>query len=242
MLMQEEILLAFIVLLTSGMTAITGMGGGMLLIAILPTFLPAHILIPIHGVTQLTSNISRAFLGYKDIYYKALLRYFIGSLLGVSISYNFFLYVSFSYIPLFIGMYIILSLWSRTFSSFIEKFDNYFILGFVQSGFALLVGVTGAMSIPKLMRDCKDSNQVIITAAVLSATTHLLKIIVFIILGFAFFDHIYLMLYMSIGAIIGSYLGTFLRTSISQKKLLVFMKVLLTFFAIKSILTFIINV
>ena len=50
------------------------------------------------------------------------------------------------------------------------------------------------------------------------------------------------MLYMSVGAVIGSYLGTFLRTSISQEKLLVFMKILLTFFAIKSILTFIINV
>lgn len=238
--MTEELTLTLITTLTSALTAITGMGGGMLLVAILPTFLSANILIPIHGATQLTSNISRAFLGYKDIYYKACLKYFLGSLLGVTISYSFLLYLAFTYIPLFIGIYILLSVWSKKFDSFFKKFDSYYLLGALQSGLSLVVGATGAMSMPKLLRDCKNSDELIVTIAALSAITHLLKIIVFIALGFVFLDYLDLMLYMSLGAILGSYIGTKIRSKIASQKLMMFMKILLSFFALKSIFTFII--
>lgn len=237
--MQDELLLTLITMLTSTLTAITGMGGGMLLVAILPNFLAANILIPIHGATQLTSNISRAILGYKDIYYKAVVRYFVGSLIGVSISYSFLLYLSFTYIPLFIGIYILLSIWSKKFDNLFKKFESYYILGALQSGLSLVVGATGAMCMPKLLRDCKDSNQIIVTVASLSAITHALKIVVFIALGFVFFDYIELMLYMSLGAIVGSFFGTKIRNKISSDKLMMFMKILLSVLAIKSIVTFI---
>lgn len=235
--MDTNILLLFLTLFTSMTTAITGMGGGMVLIAILPTFLATNILIPIHGITQLSSNISRAIFGYKDIYYKAVFKYFFGSLLGVTISYNFLLYLSFTYIPLFIGVYILLSLWSKRLNQLFQKFESYFILGILQSGLSLVVGATGAMSMPMLIKDCKNSNQIVVTIATLSAITHLLKIIVFIALGFSFFEYIDIMFYMIFGAILGSYIGTKIRKKVDSKKLLPIMKILITFFAIKGIIT-----
>ena len=59
--MTNDILLILIAFGTSTLTAITGIGGGMMLIAIMPGFLPAAAIVPVHGMVQLFSNSSRAF-------------------------------------------------------------------------------------------------------------------------------------------------------------------------------------
>ena len=44
---------------TSALTAVIGVGGGMTLLATLPNVLAPNLVIPIHGATQLISNLSR---------------------------------------------------------------------------------------------------------------------------------------------------------------------------------------
>jgi len=46
---MELIILGFISIFTSLVAGIVGVGGGLMLIAILPSFLPLQALIPIHG-------------------------------------------------------------------------------------------------------------------------------------------------------------------------------------------------
>ena len=46
-------------------TAVTGIGGGMMLIAIMPGFLPATAIVPVHAVVQLFANSSRALFGWR---------------------------------------------------------------------------------------------------------------------------------------------------------------------------------
>ena len=83
--MQEEILLALITFLTSTVAGIVGLGGGMMLIAILPSFLPLNALIPVHGLTQMSSNFSRAFFGYKDVQKEVIPKFLLGSLFGIAL-------------------------------------------------------------------------------------------------------------------------------------------------------------
>jgi uncharacterized membrane protein YfcA len=47
---STEILLTLFATVTSAIAGILGFGGGMLLIAILPSFLPAAVIIPLHGI------------------------------------------------------------------------------------------------------------------------------------------------------------------------------------------------
>ena len=54
--MINDILLALANLLTSALTAITGVGGGMILIGLMPLFVPAAAVVPVHGVTQFVSK------------------------------------------------------------------------------------------------------------------------------------------------------------------------------------------
>jgi len=138
--MSTELILGLTTFFTSGMTAMIGAGGGMVLIAVLPFFLPASVIIPIHGINQLASNMSRAAASYRDIQWRVAPPFFLGSLLGVLLMSMVIYAISFKYIPLFIGAYMLLSLHSQAFNKAIRRFESYFLIGFFQSGLSLVVG------------------------------------------------------------------------------------------------------
>ena len=232
---MTEFLLALITFFTSTIAAVVGLGGGMLLIAFLPNFLPINAIVPIHGITQLSSNISRAFFGYKDIQYEVIPKFLFGSLFGVALFAFLISFISLEYIPLFIGSYILLSLWSTKFNEKIKRFESYFLIGFFQSGLSVIVGATGPLTLTLLYKDYKDKNKVVTTSAALMSISHILKILVFIYFGFVFSDYITIMATMVIAAILGSWVGTKLRHKIDGKKFTLMLKLLLSILAIKLI-------
>ena len=82
---MNELFLGILSFLTSTVTGVVGIGGGMMLIAILPSFLPLNALIPVHGLTQMSSNLSRAVFGYKDVQYEVIPKFLLGSAIGIGI-------------------------------------------------------------------------------------------------------------------------------------------------------------
>ena len=232
---MTELILALVTFLTSTITAVVGIGGGMMLIAIMPLFLPLNALIPVHGLTQISSNLSRAVFGYKDVQYEVIPKFLIGSFIGIGIFTGILNLISLEYVPLFIGAYILLSLWSAKFNEKIKKYENYFLAGFFQTGLSMVVGATGPLTMTLLLKDYKDKDKVVATSAALMSITHILKVFVFTYFGFVFFDYIEIIFAMIIGSIAGSWLGTKLRDKIDAKKFTIVLKVLLTVLAIKVI-------
>ena len=232
---MTELFLGLVTFLTSTIAAIVGLGGGMMLIAILPSFLPINALIPVHGLTQMSSNISRAVFGYKEIQYKVIPKFLIGSILGIALFASIISFISLEYVPFFIGSYILLSLWSAKFNDKIKKFENYYIIGFFQTGLSIVVGATGPLTLTLLFKDFKDKNKVVVTSAALMSITHILKVFVFIYFGFVFLDYIGIITAMIIGAVAGSFLGTKLRNKIDGKKFTIVLKILLSALAVKLI-------
>lgn len=238
---MEELFLGFLTFFTSVVAAIVGIGGGMMLIAILPSFLPTNALIPIHGLTQVSSNLSRAYFGYKDIEFSVVPKFLLGSILGIVFFAGILSLISLDYVPLFIGIYILLSLWSEKFNEKIKKYENYYIAGFFQTGLSMVVGATGPLTMTLLFKDFKNKDKVVATGALLMSITHFLKIVVFIYFGFLFFDYIGIIVCMIFGAILGSYVGTKLRNRIDGKKFAIILKIMLTFLAINLIFQVIIK-
>ena len=144
--------------------------------------------------------------------------------------------ISLDYVPLFIGIYILLSLWSEKFNEKIKKYENYYIAGFFQTGLSMVVGATGPLTMTLLLKDFKEKDKVVATGALLMSITHFLKIVVFAYFGFVFFDYITIIVSMIIGAILGSYIGTKLRDKIDGKRFTIVLKTLLTILAIKLII------
>lgn len=232
---MTELILGVITFLTSTVAGVVGIGGGMILIAILPSFLPLNALIPIHGLTQMSSNFSRAVFGYKVVQYEVIPKFLIGSLIGIGIFASIINLISLEYVPLFIGSYILLSLWSAKFNEKIKKFENYYIIGFFQTGLSIVVGATGPLTMTLLLKDYGDKNKVVATSAALMSITHVLKVFVFMYFGFVFFDYIGIIIAMIIGAVAGSWAGTQLRDKIDGKRFTMILKVLLSALAIKIV-------
>ena len=232
---MNELLLGIISFLTSTVAGVVGIGGGMMLIAILPSFLPLNALIPVHGLTQMSSNLSRAVFGYKDVQYEVIPKFLLGSAIGIGMFATVLTLISLEYVPLFIGAYILLSLWSEKFNEKIKRYESYFLSGFFQTGLSMVVGATGPLTMTLLLKDYKDKDKVVATGAALMSITHILKVFVFMYFGFVFFDYIGIIIAMIIGAVAGSWAGTKLRDKIDGKKFLLILKVLLSALAIHVI-------
>ncbi len=232
---MNELFLGILSFLTSTVAGVVGIGGGMMLIAILPSFLPLNALIPVHGLTQMSSNLSRAVFGYKDVQYEVIPKFLLGSAIGIGIFAGILNFISLEYVPLFIGAYILLSLWSEKFNEKIKRYESYFLAGFFQTGLSMVVGATGPLTMTLLLKDYQDKDKVVATGAALMSITHILKVFVFMYFGFVFFDYIGIIVAMIIGAVAGSWAGTQLRDKIDGKKFILILKVLLSALAIHVI-------
>ena len=68
--------------MTSLITATFGIGGGVLLIAVMAGSLPVSALIPVHGLVQLGSNGNRALMTFRYVDWSMVKFFSFGALLG----------------------------------------------------------------------------------------------------------------------------------------------------------------
>ena len=236
-MLNTELLLGLVSVLTSTIAAVLGLGGGMLLIAIMPSLLPTTWIIPIHGITQLASNGSRALFAWRDVAWQFIPRFILGSVSGVAI----FGLLAVSLPPevalLTIGGYILLTLWSQAFSRFVKRYETFFSAGFFQTGLAVIVGATGPLTNTLLAKQLDSREQIVATSALMMLLSHGFKVLLFGFLGFAYLEHIWLISAMVIGAVFGSWLGTKLRRTIKDKNYVLILRIALTLLAIKMIIS-----
>ncbi len=234
--MPVEAILGIAAFLTSVIAGVIGFGGGMLLISIMPIFLSAGAIIPVHGATQLASNSSRMVFSLKDVKRELLPRFLLGSLLGVLVFSVILTNIPTTYVPIAIGAYMLLNLWSPDFATLIKRYENYYLIGFLQTGLGLIVGAPGPIAMSVLTKDLDNKDQIIATASMFMTITHLAKIPVFGLIGFSLIDHSYLLIFMVAGSILGSYVGTKIRLAANNEKLILIIKILLTLMAVRMII------
>ena len=216
--MLTELILGFYTLLTSTLAGMMGLGGGTLLIAIMPIYLPGNAIVPIHGIVQLASNSSRMLFSLKAVAWNLVGKFIAGSLLGIAVIGLLLANIPTRYIPVFIALYILLNIWVPPFSRFIRKYENFYIVGLVQGGLGLLIGATGPLAVPLLIKELAgDKDRVVATNAFFMGFSHFAKIIVFGLIGFSFSGYGWLLVLMIVGAILGSWLGTLLRGKINSE-------------------------
>lgn len=234
---MDSLILGIIAFFTSTLTGVFGMGGGLLLLGFMPIFLPPSTIIPVHGITQLVSNSSRAYFSWRDIQWDIFKPYVFGGIMGTACFSLVLQTISLAYLPLFIGAYILLSQWSNVFNRVVERIENYTVLGFLQVGLSLFSGTIGPVHMVLLNKHYNDRNQIVATAACLMTVKHSFKVIAFIIIGVHLWEYVNVILTTCLAAILGSYVGTKLRGRASNKNVKHVIKALLTILAIRMIVT-----
>ncbi|QFU76844.1 sulfite exporter TauE/SafE family protein [Halioglobus maricola] len=235
MVFDDIAILSVITLSTSTIAAVFGFGGGMILVATLPNILPVSAIIPVHSAVQLISNSSLAVFSWRSIHWAIVRDHLIGACIGITAAYLLLRDLDLTMTPAIIGAYILISLWSSSFSALMARIESFQILGAIQAGLSLIVGATGSLQLPALLRTLTNHHQVVSTIGVLVTTDHLLKLIIFYAVGFEFIDYAPSIACMSAAAVMGSYCGTLIRRRVDMTRHVWVIKLLLSALAVSAI-------
>ena len=221
--------------LTSLLTAAVGIGGGLGLLSVMPSFMPMAAVIPLHGVTQFVSNASRFVFDCRHADTRLLPAYLAGACLGGGAGYFFIGRVPDLYLSAALGGFILLCTWTGLVKSLGKLVTSFFSIAFIQTFLSLFVASVGLISQPVLIKQGLPKNRVIVTHAMQMSVLHGLKIFVFVVAGFPFFRYWEIALVMIAASAAGSYFGGFFRDRIPERLGTIALKAGITFFACKMI-------
>ena len=139
--MSENIILTVLSFFTALMTSIAGAGGGTVLLAAMLQFMNPAEAIPVHGVIQLSSNMTRTWLLRKYVNWKIIFKFSVLLPLGVYIGLKIFQSIDQDYIKNLIGLFILLAIGFQNLKSFkkIKISSNiYYLVGFFTGIFNIL--------------------------------------------------------------------------------------------------------
>lgn len=194
---------------TSALTAAFGVGGGVAMLALMGLFVPVAALIPVHGSVQLGSNTGRAWHQRANIRRDITLPFVAGSVVGAIFGAFLVVQLPDPLLKLVLGAFIVAIVWVK-----IPGIDRLSRAGLVvaSSGLALLsmfVGATGPlMSVILAQILANDRKALVATHAAAMTVQHGLKIVVFGLAGFAFWDWLPLILAMIGSGFLGTVYGT----------------------------------
>ena len=221
--------------LTSLVTAAVGIGGGLGLLSIMPSFMPVAAVVPLHGVTQLFSNMSRFVFDWRHAETGLLPAYFAGACLGGAAGYFFIGRIPDLYLSAALGGFILLCTWTGLVMRLGRLFTGFFSIAFIQTFLSLFVASVGLLSQPVLIKSGFAKDRVIVTHAMQMSVLHGLKVFVFVAAGFPFIRYWQLMAVMIVASAAGSYFGGFFRDRIPERIGMIALKAGITFFALKMI-------
>ena len=232
---MSEYLLVPIAFFTSGLAAVMGMGGGILLIACMPGLVPPSVIIPVHAATQLASNVSRALFGWRDIDLAIIPAFVIGAVAGAWFGANVYGTLDVQWLPALIGVLILVITWVKLPSVPGGGQVSLALLGFYQTGLGMLAGATGPLGAAVLLKRNQARDWLVVNTAVYMCLNHALRLGAFVLVGFSFGQWWQLVLAMAAAGIAGSWLGTRLRHRVPQANFPRLFRWLVTILALRMI-------
>jgi uncharacterized membrane protein YfcA len=146
---EASVLLFFLVLLGSLLSSLTGLGGGSVILAGLMLVYPPDVAIPLHSFTQLMANVLRAGISIKEISWKVVGAYGALMLPAAWLGAMIFDYINPSWLKIFVGLVIIISILPLKFKSKDEPKTSTFVwIGAISGFLGIFVGSVGPMVLP----------------------------------------------------------------------------------------------
>ncbi|MCE8030441.1 sulfite exporter TauE/SafE family protein [Billgrantia desiderata] len=181
MALISGVLFVAVVFLTSALSGIFGMAGGLVLLWFLLLLFPATAAIAVHGVIQLTANASRAWLSRHFIEWRIVALMTCGvitaalGLLLVNYTPNTVT------VSLLVGLMPILVWMPKAWFHFDAARTSHALgCGFVAGGLTIAVGLSGPLIDIFFIRTSMDRRQVVATKAMIQVISHGIKIVFYL--------------------------------------------------------------
>lgn len=213
---------------TSAFTAAFGIGGGVAMLGALGAAVPPALVIAVHGIVQLGSNVGRAVVQRSFASWSLVGRFAVGSLVGVGIGAAVFTALPERVLLGVLGAFILLMAWVPKPRIPGLSSTGMLVGGAISTFLTMFVGATGPFIQALLLPLGLDKRQIIATQAVCMALQHGLKVIAFGVLGFALADWLPLVALMIAAGFAGTILGTRLLDRMSERVFALGLKIVLT--------------
>lgn len=222
--------------ITSAITASIGVGGGVLLLAVMALTLPPAAIIPLHGMVQFGSNFNRAVMTLKGIDWKLLAAFTPGATLGAGLASLFLVELPMQFLQLTIAGFILFLTWGPKVPAVGLGRMGTFLAALITTFISMFVGATGPLVAAFVKQQQQgDRLRTVANFAAAMSVQHLPKAIVFGAAGFVFADWLGLILLMIASGALGTWLGLKLLNKLSNHKFGLIINTVLTLMAMRLI-------
>ena len=222
------VVLSFI---TSMLTAAVGIGGGLLMLTVMVSFLPPIIVLPVHGVIQLGSNGGRLAVMRQHVDWRIWGFFAIGSILGVILAGQVFINLSLEVLRALLGLFVLYAVWTPKLRPSNIALKGYTLVGIGTTFITMFVGATGPLVSSFLSPEKLGRERVVATLAACMTAQHGLKGIAFGVLGFYFQPWIPVIVIMIATGFLGTLLGRRILKKLPERLFSRLFRIVLTLLA-----------
>lgn len=248
---MEIIILIISAFITSSISAVLGMGGGIILLGIMAIMIPnGYMVIALHGIIQLISNTTRTYVFRKYLKKDLIKEFTFGALLGSGLSaiiifllirfygVNSASEIKFDFLKPIIGLFIIWYLFFKK-KNKVRKSKSFTKVGGISGLASIFVGATGPLIAPFFLNSDLTKQSIIANKAACQMITHLTKVPLFIFFFNVNYYQEYKILFpLVIAVFIGTNFGKKILDIIPEKIFKILFKAALFLIAIRLIFSY----
>ena len=242
--------LALAAFATSIISGIIGMGGGILLLATMLSFLSHAETIPAHGAVQLVSNGTRLLVFLRHIDVRTVLRFAAGALPGSIIGGLLLVWLRKDHIdttePYFkiaIGLYVLITTFRpiakrpASNESAPPRISTFTLLGGLAGVLGLTIGAIGPLIAPAFLHAGFVKERMIATKAVCQMIIHVLKVPIFLASGLVDYTKLgQLIVVMSLMVIPGTLIGKKILKRVDERAFVTLFKLAMLLAGLKVLM------
>lgn len=216
------------------LTAALGLGGGLLMVAVLAGTVPPTALIPVHGIIQVGSNVGRAVLFRRHVRPAILGWFAIGAVIGVSIGASVAVNLPRSVLLLVIAVFVLVTTWAPKLGSRPVPERGFLAVGAVTAFITMFVGATGPFLAPFLSAERLGDRQATVgTFAACMSLQHGLKVAAFGVAGFVYLPWLPFAVAMIATGFLGTLAGRAIVVRLPERAFRLGFRILLTVLALR---------
>ncbi|MDY6841237.1 MAG: sulfite exporter TauE/SafE family protein [Pseudomonadota bacterium] len=219
--------------LASMISASLGVGGGVLLLVLMASWMPPAAIIPVHGMIQLGSNVGRVALTWRHVDWRVIAAFLPGVIAGAALGGWLLVSLPAHIWQLTIALFVLYLCWGPALPKGAFGAPGVFLASAFTSFVSLFVGATGPLVAAFIKQIHTDRFRTVATFATAMTLQHAPKALVFGAAGFMFFEWLPFILAMIACGFAGTWLGLHVLSSLSNRKFTLLFNILLTALAIR---------
>jgi len=246
---MELIILIIAAFITSSISAVLGMGGGIILLGIMAIIIPeGFMVIALHGIIQLVSNITRTYVFRKHINSYIVKEFLLGSFIGLCCSSAIIMSLVYFFnvgsaneikvdlLKPLIGIFIIWYLFLKG-PKKSKGNQSFYWVGGISGISTVFIGATGPLIAPFFLNKELSKENIIANKAACQAITHFGKIPLFIyFFNVNYFAELNTLMPLILAVFIGTNIGKKILGYIPENIFIILFKTALTLIAIRLII------